>query len=294
MENQKTNPQLNPNLADIETLSTIPGIGPALAGRIVESRPFSSPEDMMRVPGINTKFLKKIKPSLQFEVVESMESSFMVEEELEANEESSEMDLPSDDNVDMLSALVAVPESKELMIVEEQEHEPSNEPQPKTENGTKEKESTPEYLTRSQARWMAFNSGLFAFVLAVALSLGLIASLNGGLRFASASQAGDFAFQLEGLKSQAETISGDVTGLRTRMDNLETLGGRVSSLEEASGDLEGELNALSENLDGFNQQVESLVSKVTGLQEDSTKYQSFLDGLYELLKSFTATEEPNE
>ncbi|MEW6388040.1 MAG: helix-hairpin-helix domain-containing protein [Thermodesulfobacteriota bacterium] len=56
------------NQATKEDLEALPGIGPALAGRIVEYRrtrgPFRKIEDLERVSGIGPKKLEKVKPYL--------------------------------------------------------------------------------------------------------------------------------------------------------------------------------------------------------------------------------------
>ena len=53
------------NRAGVEKLQTLPGIGPALASRIVESRSregfFKSPEDLLRVSGIGPATLEKLR-----------------------------------------------------------------------------------------------------------------------------------------------------------------------------------------------------------------------------------------
>ena len=57
---------LNLNTADAETLQALPGIGPALAERIVAYRlehgPFQTVEDLRQVPGIGPKRWERIRP----------------------------------------------------------------------------------------------------------------------------------------------------------------------------------------------------------------------------------------
>lgn len=57
---------ININQADIETLATLPGIGPKIAERITAYResngPFQSVDELINVKGIGEKMLEKIKP----------------------------------------------------------------------------------------------------------------------------------------------------------------------------------------------------------------------------------------
>lgn len=58
---------LDPNRADPRTLEALPGIGPARALAIVQARsdrPFTSPSDLLRVPGIGPVTLSRIAPYL--------------------------------------------------------------------------------------------------------------------------------------------------------------------------------------------------------------------------------------
>lgn len=56
------------NAADEARLQTVPGIGPALAKRIVEFRaqhgPFKNVDDLLKVRGIGEKSLAKLRPFL--------------------------------------------------------------------------------------------------------------------------------------------------------------------------------------------------------------------------------------
>ena len=62
---------VNVNTAGLQELMTLPGVGPALAGRIVEHRkqngPFHRAEDLLAVRGVGPKLLAKIKDRLTFD-----------------------------------------------------------------------------------------------------------------------------------------------------------------------------------------------------------------------------------
>lgn len=62
--------RIDPNRANTLELERLPGIGPALAGRIVADRDrrgaFPSPEALLRVPGIGPKTLDRIRAYLSF------------------------------------------------------------------------------------------------------------------------------------------------------------------------------------------------------------------------------------
>jgi ribosomal protein S13 len=59
-------PRLDPNTADVEALTQLPGVGRTLAQRIVEVRPFQNLDDLRRVPGLREAGLARLGPYLHF------------------------------------------------------------------------------------------------------------------------------------------------------------------------------------------------------------------------------------
>lgn len=57
-------PRVRLNEATAQELMGLPGIGPALAQRIVSSRPFASVDELLEVQGIGPKTLERLRPSL--------------------------------------------------------------------------------------------------------------------------------------------------------------------------------------------------------------------------------------
>jgi competence protein ComEA len=57
-----TGERISINSASLEALDTLPGIGPALAQRIVAARPFNSIDELLDVSGIGEKTLADMRP----------------------------------------------------------------------------------------------------------------------------------------------------------------------------------------------------------------------------------------
>ena len=56
---------LDLNTASAREIETLPGIGPALAARILQGRPYQNPNDLLKVKGIGKSTLEKLRPLIQ-------------------------------------------------------------------------------------------------------------------------------------------------------------------------------------------------------------------------------------
>lgn len=287
---------INPNTADAEALQSITGIGPALADRIIAARPHNGPDDLLRVNGISAAFLDNFRARLVFDAPPSEEPA--PEPEASGAEEAPVGDKATDEPAPdaELPAEAGAEEGQEIESDGEEAEEtedtpemeaedepttdtaPSPAPQPARAAGKE-----PRYITRGQAFWMSATAALFAFILAVALTLAVLSALNNGLRFARPDQVRSVQAEVAELQGQQETLDADITGLRTRMDNFETLGGRVNSLESDVDALRTDLDTVSGEVDHLGGEIAGISEAVDQLAADTGRFQAFLDGLADLL-----------
>ena len=156
---------------------------------------------------------------------------------------------------------------------------PVNEPDSPKKRSSKQ----PKPITFSQLLLVSAVCSFAAFILALLLSLGIMGSINGGLRYASTEQVQDLARQVEALDSEISTLTQDIEGLRARLDNLDSLSGRI-------GELETKTEQLSLVIAGIVENYEEMVNKVAEIGEDNERFQFFLKSLGELLD--TLVEQP--
>jgi len=260
----------NINTADTFTLADLPGIGPSIAERIVENRPFTAIDELLNVKGIGSQTLEKFRDFITVE--EPSNDNEVVAEEESLIQLDSPKEAPTKEEVSPREKIVPFDifdeDSTDEVIVE-------------IEEGIIEKEATAKkhdnLVTRPQAWWLAFSSVLLAFILALALTFGILMGINGGLHYTSQRQTATIERQLTVLSTQIDTLSQDIEGLRERVDNLDHLGNRVDKLEDRLNTSEGK--------------IENLSYQLNELQENSGRFQTFLEDLHQLLNSLFQSEE---
>jgi len=301
---------IDPNTADAETLTQLPGVGLTMAQRIVAARPFTSIEDLRRVGGIGPALLERWRPALELsEAVAPEEETPAAPAPLETASEPPEETAPQPEVAVQPGAAAPPLEAGapakaeaaplELELPPEPEAPPAElempvaaaEAQPPPA-AVAPPPKAPAGVSRGQALWMAFGVGVLACILALALSLGILANINdGNLQFVSLEELSDLRREVDGLSTQIETLDQDVAGLRTRLGNLEALSGRVSAVSEAVEQMQSDVDAATTQVAKLKQQMEGLDTQVEALQTQGARLEGFLEGLRDLLDHLFAAEE---
>ena len=329
---------VNINTAEREELMTLPGVGPAIADRIIGGRPYTSIEDLHHVSGVGSNLVEHIQamvtvnddglqagvstPAIPAEIavpekqepvaeISSPESTLAAEQQTQeevqplAVEEHTETQ-PETPSIPEISPPEAERQAKEEVqppaLDEHTETQPETTSTPEIsppEAGQKTQDemqlpaaderpqaptaqqtsasAQPRAVTLKQALWMAIGSGVLALLLAFVLSLGVLATLNGGLQYVSPADLNALGRKVDGVTTQAQTLQQDLNGLRDRVNNLEGLSGRVTSVEGQAKQLRTDLDAASQQVGQINQQMTQVSGDIQALQNQTGHFKSLLD-----------------
>ncbi len=253
---------LNVNTASLEELCDLPGVGNSLAERIIASRPYALVEELQNVSGIGPALFERLAPLVAIEddleeVVDSVKEVETVLEQDSADKESDEME----DEVDS-----DLPEEDHL---------------PEGESPLPEAEAPPNVgtsVTRRQSVLYSLGCSVVAIVISLALMLAIFAGINGGLRYAHASQFAILEQQIVNIETQIDELDAEMDELQSVVTNLEDMAGQVDQLEQEFAEVVHVADAL--------------IQEIESIRGEANRFESFMDGLREILNTIFESEEP--
>jgi len=263
---------INLNTAQENELTLLPGIGKSMAGRIIDSRPFTEVDELLNVRGVSPAILERLKPLVYVE-----EEPMEVDDDLVPDDNSELADKDEESIGDILESesdqhLGEVAEAADEIIPQEKAIVPVEGEGGDGDDSTRKSKS----VTWGQMLLVAAISSFSACIFAVLLSLGIIGTINGGLDFATSLQVRSIQRQVEDLDVDIDTLYYNLEGLRTRVDNFENMSGRVDELEY-------NFDSLSQDIDGIVDDFNGVSDEISEINETVDRFQGFLDGLADLL-----------
>lgn len=294
---------VNLNKATTEKLQGLPGIGPAMADRIIANRPYKKVEDLLNVNGVGPVYLERLRSQVEVSGVDDdledeeviylgSKTETALEDQgtegtpsvIESMEE--EKALPSWDgsSSDEEVALKAKDQTATIMedidkgekTQETISKEKAIVPIVKKASSQKRIEEKTRSITWGKVLLLIAASNFVTLVLAVLLTLGILGSLNNGLSYGSRDQAQEISHQIDAINSKLSLFNEDVEGLRLRLDNLESLSGRVGEIEIIADQLSKDVATIAEENQGIKDQMAEFM-------DSAERFQTFIAGLGDLL-----------
>ena len=304
--------------ASVDDLVRVNGIGPALVARLrplvwVSEASDTAVETQQSAPPAEAEHEPLTAVARLGAPAEAGQPDEAAASELETIETAGQVEAPVEEAAHQPDApiTVEVEEALPREDVPQQEVPPAQAVQPVPTGQISSKEAA--MMTRALGCRFALLSALLAAALGLVVSLGFLSNLNdGSLRYVSSSEMFQVRLEIEQLSTRVDTIAGDVEGLRKRVDNLDTLGQRVIlqgetleqletavlQLEEDTAAASTQMETLSQELEPIaaqvetlSQEVEPIAAQVEALETQSKQFQSFLQGLRDLMNGVFSLEE---
>lgn len=277
-------PKVDLNTADATTLITLPGIGPVLAERILAYRetrgPFLAPEELLAVPGIGAKVYAGLAERLTLSLP-APEAATDADSAAVAPPFVEEAPPPAE-----APALPENPPAGPLPPAEEEPVLPAPPPAPRPEPAPQAPPAAPAPRPekRSGWGWLGWVSAVFVgSILGMIFSLLVLTGINGTLNTTYHPAIMDLQNQAADLAARQETLQGEVSGLRQRLDRLEGLTTRMERTEAAVKALDEDVSTLREEITALGAATDMLTEQIAIVEARTVKAETFFQRLQTLL-----------
>ena len=124
-------------------------------------------------------------------------------------------------------------------------------------------------------------------ILGAALALLAVAGLNrGSLVLNQSAEVIALSDATDELDNRTTELEGEVDSLRTRLDALDSLTGRIEDVEVSVGELTTAAAEARDDLDALEERTTALAADVDMVRATAERFGRFLDGLRDLLFDF--------
>ncbi|MBN1264871.1 MAG: helix-hairpin-helix domain-containing protein [Anaerolineales bacterium] len=301
---EKSHQGMNINTAAVEELVGLPGIGPDLAARIVEQRPYLSEEDLLKVKGIGQSLLSRLKPLVSFN---SVSGGQIHSEEPQVKMEDGEQKAAGSGEAVLIPPVVEEevlePElEKENFVEESAGFSPpvlvskmqENKAQDQKESNTKTApfRAISAGFSRGNTVWLLAGTSFISVIVAVLVTLLVLVLLNGTLRIDRNDSFLAMSHGVETLSGNLDLLAEDLAVVEQKLVALEGLSGRMTLVEGQIESIQSQVDQAAEGVVAMQSTVSELQDQTTVLADRISIFDSFFAGLQDLLGTIFNFEQP--
>jgi competence protein ComEA len=247
------------NQASPDELSSLPGIGPGMADRIITGRPYYEVESLLEVQGLGERTLERIRPYIKFGLSQDAE---IVDETTDTGTTEAEpktMDQPG--------------------FFDRLEHFAQS--------------SMERFQISSQVVWFVLITGTLSVLLSVFLTLSILAGINRTLNYGRHASVRQMQAEVSNMETTLNGLSSNLASVDQRLQAVEGLSGRMSTLEEDFVVINEDIDQAVSVVGQLSEQVSQVSESVDEMAGTVDRFGGFLDGLQILISDlFTMEDNP--
>lgn len=271
--------QIDPNAADLESLTQLPGIGPEMAKRILDARPFNNLEELLNVEGLGKDTLSQIEPYL----IIGGKAPLLTELTGRAQERMDEWSQATSQIFEKQKEQLAEEVSRASDQIQKLAQEAGTRVRDVTQQASGRVTGLSDDFQRIETRWFVIGTGVISAILAVILSLVILAGINGTLNIRSHEVVRQMQTDLSAVQTDLESEAARLEALDQRLAALEGLSGRMVAVEDQVDAMRQEVTESRNTVEEMRGDVTDLKSETEDLAGRVSRFDIFLDGLNRLV-----------